>query len=349
MTFVAVLVWVAVVGSSVALARALRRWRPGASVVAPRLHELSEAAFLAGGPGRVVDSALVALHGNGRMVVGGPGIIHFRPGARAVDPAEQAVVHACLAAPSGSLHLVRHGAMRHPAVQEIGDALAARGLLAPAGSGRAPRRWAAVQAVLCTLGIPVAFVATIVQYAVGDGAPVPFVVLVLPVLVLGIVLGVRYAGRARGRATPAGRRALDQFRAAHRGDRTPHVRVALQGPRATPDPVLRAQLLAAGRYRPGPSAGSRSGSDAGSGGDDGAADAVPVVWCAGVDGGGSSGCGDGSGGSCGSGGGSGCSSGPSGSSCGGSVSSCSSASSCGSSSSSSCGSSSSSSCSSSSS
>ncbi|MCB5183510.1 TIGR04222 domain-containing membrane protein [Streptomyces antimicrobicus] len=350
MTVLAVLVWVAVLVSSVGLARAVTGTRPGVSVWAPQVHDLSEAAFLAGGPGRVVDTALVSLHSDGRMIIGGPGIVQFRPGARAVEPAELAVAHACLAAPSGGLGQVRHDAMRHPAVQEIGDALAARGLLAPAGSGgrrRRGQRWGAVQAGLCVAAIPLSILATFVELAVRDGSGVPFVFLVTPALVVGIVLGTRYAARARSRTTPAGRQALAGVRAFHRADRAPHVRTALYGPRAVEDPVLRAHLVAAGRSGPGTGPGRGPGSGSSSGGDDGAADAVPVVWCAGVDGSGPSGCGSTSGHACGAGGRSGGSScgGAGGSGCASAGSGCaSSPSSCGGSSGSSCGSSSSSSC-----
>ncbi|MBW5483612.1 TIGR04222 domain-containing membrane protein [Streptomyces bambusae] len=354
MSVLAVLVWFAVIGSSVALGRGVVRQRPGARVVAPRLHDLSEAAFVAGGPGRVVDTALVSLLGDGRLVVGGPGIVRMRPGARAADPAEQAVLHACHAASSGALHMVRYEAMLHPAVQEIGDGLAARSLIAPPGSGRRWRRWGVAQAVICGVMIPVSFILTVVQFAVDTqvhGGPMPFVVLVIPVLAGGTYVGALYAARARGRATPAGMRALRRVRRVHLNDSTPHVQVALYGLRGLQDPVLREQLVQAARYTPGVAAASSpshtrsrtSSTSSGGGTADDGVEFVPVVWCASVDGGGAGGCGStsegGAGGSGGSGGSGGCASG---SSCSaGSGSSCSSSSSSSWSSSSSCGSSSS--------
>lgn len=49
-----------------------------------QVHDLSEAAFLSGGPARVVDTAFTALHTDGRLAVGGPGIIAVRRGPRPV-------------------------------------------------------------------------------------------------------------------------------------------------------------------------------------------------------------------------------------------------------------------------
>ncbi|MEU3727229.1 TIGR04222 domain-containing membrane protein, partial [Streptomyces sp. NPDC031705] len=106
----AVAVWAAVLVSTALLLGALRRARPAVSGPAPALHDLSEAAFLAGGPGTVVDCALVSLLGDGRLVAGGPGIVQARPGARGADPAERAVLLALTQAPSGWLYQVRRAA-----------------------------------------------------------------------------------------------------------------------------------------------------------------------------------------------------------------------------------------------
>lgn len=284
--------------------------------------------------------------GDGRLIVGGPGIVQVRPGAAAYDPAERAVLQAHRGAPSGWLYQVRYAAMVDPAVQETGDGLAARGLLAPPGSGRVWRRWGLIQTLVCGLLIPLSIPLTFIAYVMRPGeGQVPFIVKVLPVLLAGVVVGAICAGRAKSRLTPAGARALRTYRSWYGHDPTPHVRTALFGLRGLRDPYLRGQLVPAvrgtrlaaaqSRTRPHRSADSAWGSSA---------ELLPVVWCAGSDGGGGgSGCGSGSGfGS--SGGGSGCSSSGSGSSCGGSSSSCSSSSSsCSSSSGSSCSSSSSSS------
>ncbi|MFD4864187.1 TIGR04222 domain-containing membrane protein [Streptomyces sp. NPDC058412] len=344
MNLLAVAVWTAVAVSSFLLLRRARGGRPASAGSQAALHDLSEAAFVVGGPATVVDAALVSMLGDGRLVVGGPGIVQVRPGARAGDPAERAVLQAHAGAPSGWLYQVRYAAMCDPAVQEIGDVLADRGLIRPPGSGRTRRRWGFVQTLVCALLIPVSLVLTFVGLALDNGAQVPFIVKVLPVLVIGIVVGVIGAVRARSRVTGAGLRALRALRSAYVNDRTPHVQTALFGLRGLRDPYLRQQLVPAARGTrlAAAQSGARSHHTHGSSSD--SSDMLlPVVWCAASDGGsGGSGCGA-------SGGGSGC--GGSGSGCGGgSGSSCgsSSGSSCSSSSGSSCSSSSSSSCSSSS-
>ncbi|MFJ7204500.1 TIGR04222 domain-containing membrane protein [Streptomyces sp. NPDC098789] len=363
-------VWVAVLVSSLALHLGIRRFRTRPAGPVPRLHDLSEAAFLSGGPGRVVDAALVALLCDGRLVVGGPGIVHALPGVRAHDPAERAVLLAHSTAPSGALHVLRLAAMRDPAVQEIGDDLADRGLIALPGTGRIWRRWGIVQVIVCLLGFPLAIAATIVQFA-GPGYHtfhVPFIVEVFPALLGGAVAGGVGASRARGRITTAGQRALNEMRAQHARERGAPVQAALFGLAGVRDPYLRAQLLPAARLGGARATSSSTASRGRHGGADqpggygSSPDVLPVVWCAGSDGGGASGCGGTSGSSCGGSGptgstgsgcgssGSGCGSSSGGSSCGGSSgSSCgSSSSSCSSSSGSSCSSSSGSSCSSSS-
>ncbi|MEV6953419.1 TIGR04222 domain-containing membrane protein [Streptomyces sp. NPDC051183] len=354
MTLLALAVWIGVIVSTVLLFRGLRSSRPAGHGPAPRLHDLSEAAFIAGGPGNVVDTALVSMLVDTRMVGGGgPGIVQVRPGARASDPAERAVLQAYRDAPSGWLYQVRYAAMLDPAVQEVGDALAARGLISPPGSGRRWRRWGVAQAVVCGVLVPLSLPLTFLAIALGSGPGVPFAVMVFPVLLGGTVMGAAGAARAGQRVTPAGQAALREIRAHHLGDRTPHVQIALFGLRGLHDPYLRQQLvpaargtrLAAAQSRSRPTRHHTTGSDtswpaAG-------AEAIPVVWCAGSDsgsGGGSPGGGCGSGSSCGSSGSScgssGSSGGSSSSSCASSGSSCSSSSSCGGSSSSSCSSSS---------
>ncbi|MGW1141624.1 TIGR04222 domain-containing membrane protein, partial [Streptomyces zhihengii] len=75
MTELALLVWSAVVVSSVLLLVRVSAARRGAPRhLAPRLGAW-EAAFLAGGPARVADAALAALHADGRIRVGAPGVV----------------------------------------------------------------------------------------------------------------------------------------------------------------------------------------------------------------------------------------------------------------------------------
>ncbi|WP_328301412.1 TIGR04222 domain-containing membrane protein [Streptomyces sp. NBC_00435] len=342
--FIAVAVWIGVITSGVVLLRGLRRSRPSTLGPAPRLHDLSEAAFMAGGPGAVVDAALVSLLCDGRMVVGGPGIVQLRPGVRAGDFAERAVLRAHGDAPSGWLYQIRYAAMRDPAVQETGDALADRGLIATPGGRRRWPRHGLVQALVCGVALVVSLPLTFAAYVLERGSGsfhVPFVVEVFPVLLGGIVMGAIGASRAGRRITPAGAAALRDIRAHYRADRSPYVQTSLFGLAGLRDPYLREQLVPAARGTRLAAAQSRPHSSTSDSSWASGAEAIPVVWCAGADGGGPGGSSCGSGSGCGS-SGSGC--GSSGSSCGGGGSSCSSSGSSCSSSSSSCGSSSSSSC-----
>ncbi|WP_406422705.1 TIGR04222 domain-containing membrane protein [Streptomyces sp. NBC_00842] len=107
-------------------------------------HDLYEVAFLNGGPGRVVDTALAAMQTDGRLAVGGPGIVSVqRPVAH--DPVERAVLqeHAAARGRSRSWLVSARAAGRHGPSCRRGNmrpahAEAGRG---PAGKGGAlPRR-----------------------------------------------------------------------------------------------------------------------------------------------------------------------------------------------------------------
>ncbi|KPL30706.1 hypothetical protein JI76_30235 [Streptomyces anulatus] len=341
MNVLALLATLAVVVSSVllivkAVAERSRRPSPGPGVA---LHDLYEVAFLNGGPARVVDTALTALHADGRLAVGGPGIVAVLR-AQANDPVERAVFQELAAAPNGALHVLREAVMRHPAVQEVGDGLAARGLLVPPHRLRPLRQWGLTQGIACMIALPLSLLLTFVQFATDDSLDfsVPFIMKMLPAIVIGSFTGMIVATSSAGRLTASGRHAAQSFRAAYAYVVTPAHLVATLGLRALPDPVFQAQLMAAARL----SAPRRRSSArvAGSTATGVTAVGATTVWCAASGPGGSS-CGGSSGGGSGSscGGGSGCSSG---SGCGGgsgsgSGSSCGGGSSCGSSSGSSCG------------
>ncbi len=335
----ALLATLAVVVSSVllivkAVAERSRRPSPGPGVA---LHDLYEVAFLNGGPARVVDTALTTLHADGRLAVGGPGIVAVQR-AQANDPVERAVFQELAAAPNGALHVLREAVMRHPAVQEVGDGLAARGLLVPPHRLRPLRQWGLTQGIACIIALPLCLLLTFVQFATDDSLDfsVPFIVKMLPAIVIGSFTGMIVANSSAGRLTASGRHAARSFRAAYAYVVTPAHLVATLGLRALPDPVFQAQLMAAARL----SAPRRRSSARGAGSTATGVTAVgaATVWCAASGPGGTS-CGGSTGGGSGSscGGGSGCSSG---SGCGGgsgSGSSCGGGSSCGSSSGSSCG------------
>ncbi|MYW08116.1 TIGR04222 domain-containing membrane protein, partial [Streptomyces sp. SID2563] len=239
----------AVIGSFTVLIVGLARSRRG---VGGPAHDLSEVAFLNGGPGRVVDTALAAMHADGRLAIGGPGIVAvLRPVA--YDPVERAVLHELAAAPSGALPVLRAAVMRHPAVQETGDGLAARGLLARPGANAMWRVWGLLQMLLCLASGPVTIGMAIARFMEGDdGADwsYPFAVALIPAVVVGFVSGLVCAGVARSRITRAGRRAAAEFGAAHAHRTDPGFLVATRGLRGVPDPELRAHLVAAARTRP---------------------------------------------------------------------------------------------------
>ncbi|MFF1508124.1 TIGR04222 domain-containing membrane protein [Streptomyces sp. NPDC058326] len=336
-------------GIALLVTRVVRTRRaPGGAV-----HDRYEAAFLNGGPARVVDTALAALQADGRLAVGGPGIVAVvRP--TAYDPVERAVLQAHAAAPHGALHHLRLAVMRHPAVQEIGEGLAARGLVVHPAVRRTTVRWCVAVGLTAFVLLPVSALLTAVDLATDVGSSVPFILKVLPVLFACVITAFVCGSLSARQITPAGRAAVSGYGRAHAHLGDAGLLVALYGLRALPDPVLREQLVAAARFH-GPVRRPRSGggrpvrSGYADTGDDLAA---AVVWCAGASscgggGGGGGGSSCSGGGSCSSGS---CSGGGAGWGGGGGGSSCSSSSSCSGSSSSSCSSSSSggSSCSSSS-
>ncbi|MFJ6013741.1 TIGR04222 domain-containing membrane protein [Streptomyces sp. NPDC092952] len=318
MNALALAIQIAVLLSSVLLVTGLVRARRGAAHPGGPVHDRYEAAFLGGGPGRVVDTALTAMATDGRLAVGGPGIVAVQRN-EAHDLVERAVLQELAQAPNGSLHGLRTAVMRHPAVQEIGDGLAARGLLVVPGTGRGWRRWGLAQGLVCLLAVPFTVVLTAQDALSDELAPdgvVPFPVRVIPSLLVGVVVGFVCASRARGRVTRAGRRAAREYRTAHALVPDAALLVAAQGPRALPDPELRAQLTTAARTDPQGRAHAAAVATGAS-----ALLLAPVVWCAGDSGSGggcgSSGDGGGDGGGSGCGGGGGDSGGDSGSGCGG--------------------------------
>lgn len=319
MAVLLVLIGVAVAVSSVTLlvgmVRLGRRSDGGSGPAA--LTDVMEAAFLGGGPGRVADAALAEMRADGRLTIGGPGIVLVQQ-AVSRNPVEASVLREHAAAPTGALRTLRLAVMRSLPVQAIGDTLAARGLLLRPERTRPWRKWALFHALGCLVALPVAFVLTVVaNFSDSDSDPVAGAwvgLAVIPVVGVGLVIGLACsASLVKKRVTGAGQRALRQFRDAQSALSTAHL-VAARGPRALPDPVLRRQLQMAGQpVRANRRYGTRTLS-AGTAAST-AATSGPAVWCASSDPGSGSGCG--AGGSSGCGGGSGCG-GSSGSSCGGS-------------------------------
>ncbi|MFG2297642.1 TIGR04222 domain-containing membrane protein [Streptomyces sp. NPDC048603] len=313
MTVVTVVVWLGVLASTTYTALAVRRARGTAPSVPPAL-DGSGAAFLTGGPRRVVETALVSLCHDGRMMIGGPGIVQVRTGAHGNDPVERAVLEVFGGASGGALAPLRAAVQTHPAVREVGEALTARGLRIRPGVMSRPGTLAVVQGVACLVSLPVIVLFSVVD----DGPDSP----ALAASLLGIAAAVALGVVTERRTTAAGRAALRNYRRTHGASGDPRAGVALHGPAGIPDGLLRRQL-----NRPVAGAPLRHRTD--HGGSDGT-DAAAAWWCAvGYESGGDSGTGS-CGSSSGCGGSSGCGSGSS----GGGGSSCSSGSSCGSSSSS---------------
>jgi uncharacterized protein (TIGR04222 family) len=339
--------YLAVVFSSLVLVIGTVRSRrtPRIRLVDAPTHDVWEIAFLAGGPGRVTDTAIAGMQEDGRLAVGGPGAVTVRR-AVAHDPVEQAVLDALARTPGGALSRLRGMVMRSPAVQETGDRLADRGLMRRPRRGRGWLLMARVQVAASAVLLLGGLLMTVTGAAGDDASTVPFVLRIAPAAVLGIVVGSLCKLAHGNRLTPAGTLAL---RAAHATDspgvvggavRPAAIVVALGGAALVADAVLRQQLLdaqsamatAAGvSVASGDTTASSTTTSSADSGWDFSDGGSGVSWCGSADGG--SGCG-----SSGCGGGSGCG----GSSCGGGSSdsggsSCSSGSSCGSS----CGSSSS--------
>ncbi|MEU7202637.1 TIGR04222 domain-containing membrane protein [Streptomyces sp. NPDC045470] len=294
-------------------------------------YELWEIAFLAGGPARVADAAIAGMHQDGRLAVGGPGVVSVRQSV-AYDPVETAVLDSLARTPDGSLDTLRRHVMRAPAVQAIGDRLAKRGLLRHPRAGRPWRLLAAWQTGICAVGLVLVLLLTLTGAIGGKG--VPFVIQVLPAAILGTVTGLVCRKALGRRVTPVGATAVRTFRTVHKADlvsaptQSAALVVALGGTALLVDDVLRDQLDEAQRSAVGASAGAYSGS---SGSSSPPSSNAACGWNVPDDDSHTSWCGS----SCGGGSGSGCG----GSSCGGGGSSCgsSSGSSCSSSSSSSCG------------
>ncbi|MFI1016332.1 TIGR04222 domain-containing membrane protein [Streptomyces sp. NPDC020965] len=323
MSVLTVLVYLVAIALSVRLYReetAYRRHRSSGHRTAG-LHSMYEAAFLAGGPGRVVDTAVTALHKADVLRIGGPGVVAARQdhGAAPADrhPVETEVLRALAAAPNGSLSMLRNEVMRTSVVQDIGDALAARGLLLPGGSRARLADRGLLQGVFSIIALPLSIPPTVLSEVLDwPRFGVPFIFLILPALVASGWTGFLVHTRATRRITTSGRRALRAWATPAVLQGAPEALVAAKGPRAASDAALRPVLVAA--TAPFIYIAASSGSDGGT-----------AIWCgsssnwggsgsgSGGSGGGSS-CGGGGGGSsCGGGGGSSCGGGGGGSSCGG--------------------------------
>ncbi|BCK67830.1 hypothetical protein Srufu_017830 [Streptomyces libani subsp. rufus] len=229
-------------------------------------HDVWEMAFLAGGPGRVVDAALAGMHEDGRLAVGGPGVVTVRQ-ALARDAVEAAVLDAIARTPGGALAALRATAMRSPAVQGVGDGLAARGLLRRPQLGRGWRRWAGVQMTVCGVLFFVGVLLTVTGSGGGNGFAVPPVVTTAPALIGGLIVASVCRKVFTRRITKAGSFALHTAKVAqaHAGGggvwQPAGLVVALGGTALIADELLRQQFEEAQRAAAG-SGSASSGSSA---------------------------------------------------------------------------------------
>ncbi|MEW2124765.1 TIGR04222 domain-containing membrane protein [Streptomyces sp. NPDC007259] len=220
-------------------ARAARR-PEGASGGRGRQLTLYEAAFLAGGPRRVADLALVSMHLRRRLLLAHTGW------ATVVDPegrdeVERTVIRAIGPEGQSPIAPVRAAAAAADAVRAVSDRLVAAGLALPHGAGVAP----AVRAVRGA-ALLVAALGTAVLVLTPDGPDSRLLVwFALPLaLTLGCLAIARVEAHPYGSwASPAGQRLLAACAApgdGATGDTL--VTVAVRGVDAVDDPALRAAL-----------------------------------------------------------------------------------------------------------
>jgi uncharacterized protein (TIGR04222 family) len=299
---------VAIVGTTLWLLAARNAGRASAPRATPGWTPQSvlEAAFLVGGPRRVVDTVISTMHEDGRVQVIPHGRLQvLRPVAD--NDVEGAVLAACGPEWQADLKEVRAAVMRSPAVQEIGDGLAAHGLLYRPDSIRLWRLAARAQRLTCFLTCVALFGSVfVIRQATGPGGG-PDVFTIVPVFIGA--MAAAFIGQMlapSGRLTTAGKSAVARLqrsnpwvpkRTAARGSAVPAL-VAIGGAEVlTPGP-LRDELMASVAVAGAGQGFISSSSPSDSGG---------AAWCGSSGGGG--GCGASS---CGGSGGSG------GSSCGGS-------------------------------
>ncbi|OKJ75256.1 TIGR04222 domain-containing membrane protein [Streptomyces sp. CB02460] len=220
-------------------ARAARR-PEGATGGRGRQLTLYEAAFLAGGPGRVADLALVSMHLRRRLLLAHTGW------ATVVDPegrdeVERTVIRAIGPEGQSPIAPVRASAAAADAVRAVADRLVAAGLAVPRGADVA----SAVRAVRGAALLVAALGAAALLAPDGGGtAPMP-VWFALPLaLTLGCLAIARVEAHPYGAwASPDGRRLLAAC--AVPGDGAAGdtlVTVAVRGVDAVDDPALRAAL-----------------------------------------------------------------------------------------------------------
>uniref|UniRef100_A0AAU3GQ56 TIGR04222 domain-containing membrane protein n=1 Tax=Streptomyces sp. NBC_01401 TaxID=2903854 RepID=A0AAU3GQ56_9ACTN len=220
--------------------------RPAGAARAPASPELNlyETAFLAGGPQRVADLALVSMHLRRRLLLARTGW------ATVVDPegrdeVERTVIRAI--GPEGQSRIapIRAAAAATDAVRALADRLVAAGLAVPHGT-----RTVLESAVRAVRGAGVLVVVLAVTamlmpgQGTGYGGPVAVWFGLPLVLTLGCLAIARVENPPYSRwASPSGQRWLDSLPAPARGaDRDLLAALAVRGVGVLEDPDLRAAL-----------------------------------------------------------------------------------------------------------
>lgn len=300
--------------AAAALVAALSAALTGSAVVTARrpvkggrahIDDLYEAAFLSGGPGRVADTAIIRLHTDGMLTVAHPGVITpSRTDTTVAGEIPRTVLDTVRSAESGAIGALRNRVATSPAVQRLGDELADRGLLIrPSRAREAVNRWAGIQYLAFSAGVPVSL--GLVAFFFDSAAAIPLIVLP-PLLLIGVLLARFAKARARTRISPEGRSALRLYAGRHNRTVNPGVLMAVKGPKSVEDPIVRRLMMGAA----GVPYFATTGQSFYTGGPNG-----PVTWCS-SDSGGGGGCGGSAGGG-GDGGGGGSGGACGGSSCGG--------------------------------
>ncbi|WP_328620155.1 TIGR04222 domain-containing membrane protein [Streptomyces sp. NBC_00354] len=168
---------------------------------------LHEAAYLDGGPQRVAEVALTALHLAGMLPVNADGRVGagVREQPPPADPVQVDALRRAAGSPASRVDRLGELVAASPATAAVGTDLAARGLAVAPGSRERATRTQAAQQVLLALAVPATVAACAVDSATGKGNGLgPF----LAFAALGAVTGLAtlFAGPVPGHATAAGRR-----------------------------------------------------------------------------------------------------------------------------------------------
>jgi uncharacterized protein (TIGR04222 family) len=236
------------------LASAGAAQRPADAAQEPAHHRLNlyETAFLAGGPHRVADLALVSMHLRRRLLLAHTGW------ATVVDPegrdeVEWTVIRAIGPEGQSPIAPVRAAAATADAVRTLADRLVAAGLAVPHGvrtdvasAARSVRGAAVLVVVMAAAAV------LIPGQKTGYAGPVVAWFGLPLVLTLGCLAIARVENHPYSPwASPSGQRWLDSLPAPVSGqDRDLLAAVAVQGVRAVDDPALRAALTGRRTARP---------------------------------------------------------------------------------------------------